>query len=69
MTRYRQHHMDSTGRRLVVGDTVTWRGQRYTIKAFGENAGRFGSSIIEFNEPLHIQGEIPDEIAVDLVLL
>lgn len=58
---------DSTGRAIAVGDTVTWRGQVYTIKAFGDPIGRHGTRAIEFEEPLHFQGEVPDEIAVDLV--
>ena len=58
---------DSTGREIRVGDRVRWRGQIYTIKAFGEAVGRFGTRAIEFEETLHFGGEIPDEIAVDLV--
>ena len=57
---------DSTGRPIAVGDRVRWRGQLYTIKAF-EAGGRFGMHTIAFEEPLHIEGEIPDEIGVDLV--
>lgn len=58
---------DSTGRTIAVGDRVNWRGQIYTIKSFGDPAGRFGTRTIAFEEPLHIQGELPDEVAVDLV--
>lgn len=58
---------DSTGRTIAVGDRVNWRGQLYTIKAFGEPVGRYGTRVVEFEEPLHRQDEIPDEIAVDLV--
>lgn len=58
---------DSTGRSIDVGDRVSWRGQIYTIKSFGDPVGRYGTRAIEFEEPLHIQGEVPDEIAVDLV--
>jgi len=46
---------------------VKWRGQIYTIKAFGELVCRYGTRTILFDEPLHLQDEIPDEIAVDLV--
>jgi hypothetical protein len=56
---------DSTGREIAVGDRVNWRGQIYTIKAFGGPVGRFGTRTIEFEEPLH-RDEVPDEIAVDL---
>ena len=57
---------DSTGRTIGVGDRVNWRGQIYTIKAFGEAVGRHGTRAILFEEPLH-HDEVPDEIAVDLV--
>ena len=40
--------------------------QLYTIKAFGESVGRYGTRVIAFEEPLHLQDEVPDEIAVDL---
>jgi hypothetical protein len=59
--------MDSAGRPISVGDTVTWRGKFYTIRAFGERFGPHDLYAIEFVEPLHIQGEIPDEFGVDLV--
>lgn len=58
---------DSTGQPIAVRDRVCWRGQIYTIKAFGEPIGRFGTCTIEFEEPLHVEDEVPDEIAVDLV--
>jgi hypothetical protein len=58
---------DSTGKPIKVGDHVMWRGQRYTIKAFGERVGRFDTYCIEFEEPLHCQ-EVPDEVAVDLIV-
>lgn len=58
---------DSTGRPIGVGDRVSWRGQIYTIKSFGDPIGRFGTREIAFEEVLHVQSEIPDEIAVDLV--
>jgi hypothetical protein len=59
--------MDSAGRPISIGDTVTWRGQFYTIRAFGERVGPHDLYSIEFEEPLHMQGEIPDEFGVDLV--
>ena len=58
---------DGAGRTIRVGDRVSWRGQIYTIKAFGDLVGRYGTRTIEFEEPRHINDEIPDEIAVDLV--
>ena len=58
---------DSAGRPIAVGDRVSWRGQIYTIKSFGDLIGRYGTRAILFEESLHIHDEIPDEIAVDLV--
>jgi len=58
---------DSAGRAIHVGDRVSWRGQLYTIKAFGEPIGRCSMRAIEFEEPLHMAGEVPDELGVDLV--
>lgn len=58
---------DSTGRTIGVDDRVSWRGQIYTIKSFGDPIGRYGTRTIEFEESLHVADEIPDEIAVDLV--
>lgn len=60
---------DSAGRPIAVGDTVTWRGEFYTIKSFGDPIGRCGTRAIEFEEPLHLEGEVPDEIGIDLVEL
>lgn len=59
--------MDSAGRPITVGDVVTWRGRPYTIKAFGDPNGRCGTRTILFQEPLHVEGEVPDKIGVDLV--
>lgn len=58
---------DSSGKEIAVGNRVSWRGKIYTIKAFGEPVGRCGTRAILFEEPLHLQGEVPDEIGVDLV--
>ena len=58
---------DSAGRPIGVGDRVNWRGQIYTIKSFGDLIGRYGTRTIVFDEPLHLDDEVPDEVAVDLV--
>lgn len=58
---------DSTGKPIAVGDRVNWRGDVYTIRGFGDSAGRLGTRTILFAEPLHVSGEVPDEISVDLV--
>lgn len=58
---------DSAGRPIAVGDRVRWRGEIYTIKAFGDPTGRYGTRTISFEESLHITDEVPDEIGVDRV--
>ena len=58
--------MDSAGQSISIGDTVTWRGRFYTIRAFGERQGPNNLYAIEFEEPLHMPG-VPDEFGVDLV--
>ncbi len=63
----RDRAQDSAGRSITIGDTVTWRGEFYTIKSFGDSVGRCGTRTIAFEEPLHISDEVPDEIGVDLV--
>ena len=62
-----QHGQDSAGQPITVGDRVRWRGQLYTIKAFGKAVGRFGTRTITFAEPPHLTNEVPDEMAVDLI--
>ena len=57
---------DSKGTPIFAGDRVRWRGREYTIKAFGPPTGRFGTCVIEFEEPRH-STEDPDEISVDLI--
>jgi len=56
---------DSSNRPITVGDRVSWRGQIYTIKAF--HVSQWGTRSIEFEEPQHIKGELPEEFAVDLM--
>lgn len=57
---------DSAGRTIYIGSKVRFRGMIYTIKAFHPGRGRYGSSQLIFEEPVHTD-EIPDEIAIDLV--
>lgn len=59
-------HQDSVGRPIKVGDRVRWRGDEYTIKAFGEPGGAFGAPLLEFEEALKFHG-VPDETQVDLI--
>jgi hypothetical protein len=60
-------HADSTGKLIKVGDTIRFRGQDYTLKAFGPlDAAGFGVHTLIFEEPLHTDEE-PHECNVDLV--
>ena len=55
--------LDSQGRPIGVRDRVSWRGGIYTIKTLG----RLGAHSIEFEEPLHVENEVPEESTIDLV--
>lgn len=57
-------HYDSTGKIVVVGDKVKFRGEIYTIKRFLDTKGACNTSQIEFVEEQHIP-EIADEISID----
>lgn len=61
------HRQDNLGRKLHVGDRVHWRGQIFTIKSFTtELHPQYGNPLLEFDEPLHLQDELPCEFTVDL---
>ncbi len=55
---------DSTGKPINVGDVVKFRGELYTIKAFGPKEDVFGVCTIIFTEPCHTD-EVPHECNVD----
>ncbi len=59
-------YYDSTGKTIIVGDTVRFRGKEYTIKEFIDGGGRNGTAFILFNEEQHVT-ETADELSVDLV--
>lgn len=58
---------DSTGKYIMIGDRVRFRGKEYTIKNFKAGVGRIGTMGIEFVEDEVHTDEQPDEISVDLV--
>lgn len=60
--------LDSTGKRLKVGDRVRWRGHVYTIKAFGHAREKDDSTSLRiwFDEELLTPGD-PYEFQCDLV--
>ncbi len=57
---------DSTNKEVEIGDKVRFRGETYTIKKFNPGMGLYGTSSIEFEEPIHTT-EIPDEITIDFL--
>lgn len=59
-------HYDSSGNAVQEGDSVIFRGQKYTIKRFLDTTGACGTSQIEFNEDQHTN-EIADEISIDKI--
>jgi len=59
-------HYDSTGKIIVIGNTVRFRGSIYTIKRFLESKGACNTPQIEFVEEQHVP-EVADEISIDLV--
>ena len=59
---------DSTGKRIMVGDRVRFRGKEYTIKNFiAAGAGPRSPYQIEFVEDEVHTDETPTEFSVDLV--
>ncbi len=58
--------MDSTGKRIRLGDKVRFRGQEYVIKRFIPGGGRSSTAAIVFETEPHIR-ETPDEWSVDLI--
>lgn len=55
------HARDQVGRVIGVGDRVSWRGQIFTLKSVATNA------ILAFEEPLHVEGCVPEASNVALV--
>lgn len=60
-------YQDSHGVRIVVGCTVRFRRELYTIKEFVPGEGRLNTARIVFNEPQHTE-EPADELSVDIVV-
>lgn len=69
---------DREGHLIGVGDRVSWCGQIFTIKAIGAPvdrpaartltlAGPYKTHELVFEEPLHVEGKIPETLVVDLV--
>lgn len=59
---------DSTGKIVIIGSKVKFRGQEYTIKDWREKEGFQGTCTFEFEEKQHTN-EIADEISIDLISL
>ena len=60
-------HADSTGRQIVVGDKIKFRGTEYTLKDFGPNEEHYGVATLIFEEEVHTP-EVPHECNVDKVM-
>ena len=60
----RRTPLDSNGRPIGTNDRVSWRGKIYTIRSLGVR----GALSVEFEEPLHVDDELPEEHTVSLVL-
>lgn len=59
-------HADSTGKPIVIGDRLRFRGQEYTLKAFGPDDLYLNVATLIFEEPVHTK-EMPTEISVDKI--
>lgn len=60
-------YADSTGKLIKTGDVVRFRGQEFTIKAFGPKEDHYGVHTLIFEEEITHTEEIPNEISIDLV--
>ena len=60
-------YADSTGKLIKTGDVVRFRGQEYTIKAFGPVEEFYGVHTIIFEEEEVHTPETPHECNIDLV--
>jgi hypothetical protein len=59
-------HADSTGKQIVVGDRIRFRGSEYTLKGFGPNDEHYDVATLIFEEEVHTT-EVPHECNVDKV--
>lgn len=57
-------YYDSTGREIVQGDRVRFRGKEYQIKGFRPGLGRSGIAALDLDPPPDTP-ETPDEWSVD----
>lgn len=63
------NYFDSSGKPIDVGDTVRFRGERYTIASFGPKVSSgYGTAQISFVEDQHTD-EVAEEFTVDIVPL
>ena len=60
-------HADSTGRQIVVGDRIKFRGSEYTLKGFGPNDEHYDVATLIFEEEVHTD-ETPHECNVDKIV-
>ena len=60
-------YADSTGRVIEPGDRIRFRGQEFTLKAFGPNEDHYGVATLIFEEEVTHTPEVPHECNVDKV--
>lgn len=60
-------YADSTGKLIKTGDVVRFRGQEFTIKAFGPVEEHYGVATLIFEEEVTHTPETPHECNIDLV--
>lgn len=60
-------YADSTGKPITPGDRIRFRGQEFTLKAFGPIEAVYGVATLEFEEPVTHTEEVPHECNVDRV--
>lgn len=59
-------YADSTGKQIAIGDKIRFRGQEYTLKAFGPIEDHYGVATLIFDEPLYTE-EVPHECNIDKI--
>jgi len=61
-------HADSTGRVIKPGDRILFRGQEFTLKAFGPDDPCYDVATLIFEEEVTHTPEVPHECNVDKVV-
>lgn len=62
-----QAYADSTGKQIKPGDRIRFRGEEFTLKAFGPNEEHYGVATLIFEEEVTHTPEVPHECNVDKI--